>query len=42
VPRRRAFLEGEEGFGGVVTATPIREDVPFIVDEKAILEFYAR
>lgn len=29
-------------FGGRMTCIPIRADVPFIVDEKAIVEFYAR
>ena len=29
-------------FGGRMTCSPVRADVPFIVNEKAIVEFYAR
>jgi small subunit ribosomal protein S4 len=31
-----------DGFSGRVSGRPAREDVPFIVDETAIVEFYAR
>lgn len=38
-----SFLtRGEDGFTGRVSGAPAREDVPFIVDETAIVEFYAR
>ena len=38
-----SFLtRGEDGFSGRVSGVPAREDVPFIVDETAIVEFYAR
>jgi hypothetical protein len=31
-----------DSFTGAVTGEPRREDVPFVVDEAAIVEFYAR
>lgn len=38
-----SFLtRGDDGFSGRVSGAPAREDVPFIVDETAIVEFYAR
>ncbi|HET7273936.1 MAG TPA: 30S ribosomal protein S4 [Longimicrobiaceae bacterium] len=35
-------LDPDDAFSGVVTATPQRADVPFLVEESAIVEFYAR
>lgn len=35
-------LDPGDRFMGRVVATPMRGDVPFVVDEAAIVEFYAR
>lgn len=35
-------LDSEDRFTGRVVGNPAREDVPFVVDEAAIVEFYAR
>ena len=35
-------LDPEDSFRGRVTGDPARADVPFLVDETAIVEFYAR
>lgn len=42
--RLPAFLahDPEDPFGGRVVGTPTRADVPLLVDEAAIVEFYAR
>ncbi len=32
----------DDPFAGTMTGDPQRDDVPFIVDEQAIVEFYAR
>jgi small subunit ribosomal protein S4 len=36
------WLNPDFRFAGLVSGTPARADVPFIVDEAAIVEFYAR
>lgn len=35
-------LDPSDRFSGRVTSTPLRANVPFLVDEAAIVEFYAR
>jgi small subunit ribosomal protein S4 len=35
-------LDPSDRFTGRVVATPMRADIPFVVDEAAIVEFYAR
>jgi len=32
----------DEGFLFRIQSEPVRDDVPFIVDDRAIIEFYAR
>jgi small subunit ribosomal protein S4 len=42
--RMPGFLsrDPEDPLAGLVVGRPRREDVPFLVDESAIVEFYAR